>query len=173
MIKRLALLSAIGFAALAGSAAASLAQGLVPCAREGGYCNPPYPTTVIYGARGRTTAQEVGRGIPCNNYAFGDPAPGTVKQCWYVARRPGPGFGPGPGYPPRPGYGSGYPDGGYNWRPCASEGGYCSFSGTRRVRYGANGRFLERVARNGILCGNPTFGGDPSKGDTKACYVRD
>lgn len=161
MIKHYALATAGGFVAMLVAIPSAFAQDLVPCARENGFCRTPYPTTVVYGVRGATTAQEVGRGIQCSNGAFGDPAPGVVKQCWYVARRPGPGPGPG------------YGDGGFNWRPCASEGQFCSFSGTRSVRYGANGRFVERVARNGILCGNPAFGRDPSKGDTKSCYVRD
>ena len=81
------------FAALAlvvGTAAAGTdarAQGLVPCAREHGFCRVPYPTEVVYGVRGRRTSIFVrGRGVPCSNDVFGDPAPGVVKRCAFVER---------------------------------------------------------------------------------------
>jgi hypothetical protein len=63
------------------------AQGLVPCAREHGFCRVPYPTRVIYGIPGRSVEIFVREGgIPCSNRAFGDPAPGVVKRCAYIAR---------------------------------------------------------------------------------------
>lgn len=63
------------------------AQGLVPCAREHGFCRVPYPTRVIYGIPGRSVEVFVREGgIPCSNRAFGDPAPGVVKRCAYIAR---------------------------------------------------------------------------------------
>ncbi|WP_230531175.1 hypothetical protein [Microvirga roseola] len=63
------------------------AQRLVPCARENGFCRVPYPTTVVYGVPGRSVEMFVqGRGVPCSNRVFGDPAPGIVKRCSYVAR---------------------------------------------------------------------------------------
>lgn len=36
------------------------ARGLVPCAREGGFCRLPYPTTVVYGVPGKSTSLEIG-----------------------------------------------------------------------------------------------------------------
>ncbi len=63
------------------------AQGLVPCAREHGFCRVPYPTRVIYGVPGSSTALFVrGGGVPCSNRVFGDPAPGIPKRCAFVAR---------------------------------------------------------------------------------------
>jgi hypothetical protein len=63
------------------------AQGLVPCAREQGFCRVPYPTRVIYGTQGRSVEVFVREGgIPCSNRVFGDPAPGRAKRCAYVAR---------------------------------------------------------------------------------------
>lgn len=63
------------------------AQGLVRCADEDDFCHVPYPTLVIYGARGHRTAIFVsGRGVPCSNEVFGDPAPGKDKRCAFVAR---------------------------------------------------------------------------------------
>ncbi len=73
---------------------AAQAQGLVPCAPEHGFCRVPYPTRVIYGVPGRNTEMFVrGRGVPCSNEVFGDPAPGFVKRCAYVERRYGGGYG--------------------------------------------------------------------------------
>jgi len=55
------------------------AQQLRRCANEGGICRLPYPTQVIYGARGRTTARFFDRrAVPCSNRLFGDPAPGRL-----------------------------------------------------------------------------------------------
>ena len=54
---------------------------------------------------------------------------------------------------------------------CASENQSCSFSGTKNVAYGANGKFNYKTATNGIACNNATFG-DPIVGVVKACYVR-
>jgi hypothetical protein len=127
---------------------------LVPCAEENGFCRVPYPTRVFYGAQGRDTSRYVsGRGIPCANEAFGDPAPGVPKSCAYEAR-----------------------DGGWRaeggWRICAGENGFCSFRGAKRVRYGAGGRFVEGVYRNGVDCDNGTFG-DPAPGRQKFCQVLD
>ena len=90
MIGRIAALAGLGLAVSIGAIAPAAAQGTVPCAREGGYCSVPYPTTVIYGFRGATTSREVGPGgIPCNNQVFGDPAPGAGKRCSYIVRERG------------------------------------------------------------------------------------
>jgi hypothetical protein len=65
----------------------SPAQGLVPCAPEGGFCRLPYPTRVIYGVPGGSTARFIRRGgVPCSNEMFGDPAPGIRKHCAFVER---------------------------------------------------------------------------------------
>ena len=55
---------------------------------------------------------------------------------------------------------------------CANESGYCSFSGTADVAYGANGSFNYKYGvTNGINCDNNTFG-DPINGVSKACYYK-
>lgn len=58
----------------------------VPCAREGGLCRVPYPTTVRYGARGRFAEGQVDRAVRCSNDNFGDPINGVVKSCFYYER---------------------------------------------------------------------------------------
>jgi parallel beta-helix repeat protein len=54
------------------------------------------------------------------------------------------------------------------WTRCATEGGVCNFTGTREVRYGANGVFAYRSATGSLACNNLTFG-DPVYGSTKFC----
>ncbi len=56
------------------------------------------------------------------------------------------------------------------WTECAREGGSCSFSGTRRVRYGLDGRYVYRSVTGPIDCSNEVFG-DPYPGADKLCWV--
>lgn len=56
------------------------------------------------------------------------------------------------------------------WSKCADENGQCSFSGTRQVRYGVDGRFTTLTRTNGVTCGNAVFG-DPAYGIVKRCDV--
>ena len=58
------------------------------------------------------------------------------------------------------------------WIFCVNEHGFCSFSGTKEVRYGANGFYRYLVLSNGTDCTNAVFG-DPIKGVFKQCHYRD
>ena len=58
-----------------------------------------------------------------------------------------------------------------NYELCAKEGERCQFTGTRTVRYGANGVWAEQTATNGITCGVAAFGRDPVPNVLKQCYV--
>lgn len=51
---------------------------------------------------------------------------------------------------------------------CATEGATCTFTGTRQVRYGANGIYAYKTATGSIACNNETFG-DPVVGVLKSC----
>jgi hypothetical protein len=54
------------------------------CAHQYYYCRVPGPAIVRYGANGRYHTRDVsGNGIRCNDYNFGDPAPGVYKRCDY------------------------------------------------------------------------------------------
>ena len=59
-----------------------------------------------------------------------------------------------------------------SWSYCASEGGQCNFSGTREVRYGANGNYAYGIFTNGVSCNNGVFG-DPLSGIVKECQYGD
>ncbi|MBI4038005.1 prepilin-type N-terminal cleavage/methylation domain-containing protein [Candidatus Curtissbacteria bacterium] len=56
-----------------------------------------------------------------------------------------------------------------NWITCASEWQFCTFSGTKQVRYGANDSYAYGTYTNGVNCTNSVFG-DPAWGYTKYCY---
>jgi predicted chitinase len=56
---------------------------------------------------------------------------------------------------------------GYSY--CTDENQTCSFSGTRSVAYGANGKFNYKTATGSIACNNGTFG-DPIANTLKSCY---
>ena len=59
------------------------------------------------------------------------------------------------------------------WTVCATEGQQCSFTGTKEVRYGANGIFTPpRVFTSSVACTNGVFG-DPLQGVGKHCEYRD
>ena len=55
------------------------------------------------------------------------------------------------------------------WHRCASQDEVCRFEGQALVRYGAEGRYAFRVARNRIVCDVEEFGGDPAHGVVKQC----
>ena len=56
------------------------------------------------------------------------------------------------------------------WVFCASENGFCAFSGTKDVRYGADSTYTQGVYTDGVACDNATFG-DPLFGVEKHCDV--
>ncbi len=58
---------------------------------------------------------------------------------------------------------------GNNWIECATEGGTCSFSGSRAVRYGTSTRFNVVTGTNSVACSNTVFG-DPAVGELKTCW---
>ncbi len=58
------------------------------------------------------------------------------------------------------------------WTFCANEGDQCSFTGTKEVRYGANGSYSSIIFTNGTPCTNAVFG-DPLYGTVKQCYYQD
>ena len=57
------------------------------------------------------------------------------------------------------------------WTTCANENGFCSFSGTAQVRYGAGSSWNTATFTNGVACNNSVFG-DPNYGVVKSCQVQ-
>lgn len=125
------------------------------CAREGQLCSFTGTRTVRYGANNTWVVRELaasGGGVSCKNSVFGDPLPGTVKTC-QLQDSP--------------------PPTSSTWTFCANEGSRCSFTGTRRVRYGANSKWVTRdvaASNGGVSCTNRVFG-DPAPGVRKRCEL--
>ncbi len=150
--------------------ATASAQRMQKCADEGGTCRLPYPSEVVYGARGQTTSRFFDRrSVTCSNRVFGDPAPGRDKACYIVKRGGGNDYGDNDD----DNYGddNGRPDRG-RWVACARENQFCDFRGRKLVRYGARGQFTQGVFRNGVRCGNDAFDEDPAPRAKKTCYIK-
>ncbi|WP_075793735.1 S8 family peptidase [Massilia putida] len=54
------------------------------------------------------------------------------------------------------------------WTTCATEGGTCTFSGTRDVRYGTATSYVTKTFTGSVACTNAVFG-DPAYGYVKSC----
>ena len=120
------------------------------CANENQTCTFSGAKLVRYGANGTYVQQTATNSISCSNATFGDPVFGVVKHCDYTdAPAPSP-----------------------TWTFCANENQTCTFSGTKLVRYGANGTYVQQTATNSISCNNATFG-DPVFGTVKHCDYTD
>ncbi|MBF0472454.1 MAG: hypothetical protein HQK93_01795 [Nitrospirae bacterium] len=119
------------------------------CADEGGNCSFSGKKNVRYGANNSWVYRTIENGVGCSNSVFGDPIYGVVKAC-YIESKSEPVQA--------------------NWTKCADEGGNCSFSGRKYVRYGANNSWVYRTIENGVGCNNGVFG-DPIYGVVKACYT--
>ena len=120
---------------------------LVPwklCAAEHGRCSFKGAAMVKYGAGERYVIRNKNNGVSCTNQVFGDPAQHVRKNCWYV---------------PIPG------------TACAVEHGHCAFTGTATVRYGSNGKYVDRKATNGLRCTTAMFGRDPAPNRVKSCSL--
>jgi hypothetical protein len=57
---------------------------------------------------------------------------------------------------------------GDGWTKCADENGVCTFAGTRKVRYGANGAYATGEFTDSVGCNNTVFG-DPVPNVVKQC----
>lgn len=58
------------------------------------------------------------------------------------------------------------------WVFCANEGGLCSFTGTRRVRYGYSNELATGTFSEGTVCNDTVFG-NPAFGVGKSCWYED
>jgi hypothetical protein len=115
------------------------------CSAENQTCNFSGTREVRYGANGSYKYKVTSDGVACSTAVFGDPAPGSVKSCYKGLR-------------------------GFTY--CASEGGSCSFSGTKTVAYGAGGKFAFTQRSNNFTCSIAEFGVDPNSGVLKLCYIQ-
>jgi serine protease len=118
------------------------------CSNERENCSFSGTRIIRYGANDHFTYKIASDGVKCTNDVFGDPIRGTAKTCSYSKE---------------------VNDASVSYTHCSAERNNCSFSGTRVVRYGANGRYKYKVATDGVSCSNDVFG-DPTPGTRKACH---
>ncbi|MGC1375649.1 MAG: hypothetical protein WA821_05475 [Anaerolineales bacterium] len=134
------------------------------CANEGGSCTIPdsfNPASARYGANNQYIYKQGFGYVNCTVAAFGsDPIYGTPKTCAFI------------GMPVDGMLGSTADPNGYKYTgftACGTENTYCSFSGTKLVRYGIGAKQNYKVATGGIACTYTALGGDPAQGFYKQC----
>jgi hypothetical protein len=117
------------------------------CAPENGGCAITGTQRVRFGMDGHYNygifSADAGA-IPCTTAAFGgtDPIFGTAKACSFTSAL---------------------------YTACATEGGTCTFSGKRQVRFGRNGQWATLTATGSTPCTSTAFGGDPLPNVAKTC----
>eukprot|EP00340_Litonotus_pictus_P011728 CAMPEP_0170536490 /NCGR_PEP_ID=MMETSP0209-20121228/102175_1 /TAXON_ID=665100 ORGANISM="Litonotus pictus, Strain P1" /NCGR_SAMPLE_ID=MMETSP0209 /ASSEMBLY_ACC=CAM_ASM_000301 /LENGTH=1131 /DNA_ID=CAMNT_0010837859 /DNA_START=122 /DNA_END=3516 /DNA_ORIENTATION=+ len=118
------------------------------CGKENGGCYFMGTTVMKYGHDTRWVYKEVTNGITCSNTVLGhDPAVGIQKSCYYLRNFKK-----------------------ETWVECGTEGQTCSFPGNTVIRYGKNGHYIYREAKNSIDCSIGYWGSDPIVGTFKSCY---
>nr|WP_176936579.1 right-handed parallel beta-helix repeat-containing protein [Massilia sp. PDC64] len=128
------------------------------CAAEGKDCRFSGTREVRFGGKGLYTSKIVTAATPCTTAVFGDPARGLPKTCSYASVTTA-----APAAAPKAAASA--------WTPCAGEGAICQLSGTNRVRYGTEGKYVTKVLTGPVTCSNATFG-DPDHGSLKTCSYR-
>jgi hypothetical protein len=156
------LLQAVGIA-MPSSSPPPVSANWTPCATETQECKFSGTKWVRFGANGIYNYGAFTGGVVCSNAVFGDPINGVIKQCDYADII---GATPTPGPKPIPTPASG------GWTHCANESEQCNFTGTKRVRYGANDVYNYGTFTGGVLCVNANFG-DPINGVFKHCDYAD
>jgi len=141
------------------SAAGAREVDWTECAAEGKDCRFAGTREVRFGGKGVYTSKIVTAATPCTTAAFGDPMRGLAKTCSYASVT-----AVAPAALPKTAGASG-------WTPCAGEGAICQLSGTNRVRYGTEGKYVTKVLTGPVTCSNATFG-DPAHGALKSCSFR-
>ena len=107
--------------------------------------------------------------VVCSNAAFGDPAHGQLKSCSYSSNILATSGTTGTSSTAPTNTTSTTPvatDAG--WTTCAAEGGTCTFSGTRQVRFGVNGYYATKIVTGSVTCTIAVFG-DPAYRMAKTC----
>ncbi len=119
------------------------------CAAEADNCTVSGMKRIRFGRDGKYEYKIVdgsAGAVACNVTTFGgDPIPNTVKACQYSADL---------------------------YTSCAAENATCTFSGTKEVRFGANGQWVTMNATDSVACNAATFGADPLPNVVKSCEYR-
>ena len=123
-------------------------ENWIPCAFEGGFCDFPGEQKVYFGANGQFSSNFYTDGVDCNGSNFVDPISGVAKSCFYEI----------------------VPEDS-EWTQCANESEFCTFTGTKLVRFGAQRAYDFRVVSDGIACDQSEFN-EPIEGVLKRCDIK-
>jgi hypothetical protein len=127
------------------------------CANQYGTCSFSGTRQVRYGANGVYVTKTLTGPVACSNTVFGDPLPGVMgKTCSISSTTAATAT-------PTTTTTAATTTAATTWTACASQYGSCSFSGTRQVRYGANGVYVTKTVTGPVACTNAVFG-DPLPG---------
>ncbi|RYZ99245.1 MAG: hypothetical protein EOP11_19710, partial [Proteobacteria bacterium] len=155
-MKSILLLLLLGVAPTA--QAAEIGTGATWCSNEGGNCSFSGTKVVRYGSGSKYTSKTLSGGAACNTATFGvDPYPNWGKMCFISAEAV-----------PAP---APVVDIGTDATWCANEGGNCSFTGAREVRYGSGTRTITKTLTGGTPCTTAAFGSDPYPNFGKMCFL--
>jgi spore coat protein U-like protein len=135
----------------AGPAPAPAPATWTACANEGGTCSFSGTREVRYGSGTTFVSKTFTGSASCTNAVFGDPTPNVAKSCSYASTTVA---APAPAP--------------VTWTACAGEGGICTVSGTRQVRYGSGSTFVAKTVTGSVACTNAVFG-DPTPNVLKSC----
>jgi hypothetical protein len=57
------------------------------------------------------------------------------------------------------------------WLKCADQSGTCQLTGTNRVRFGRDTRWIEKTLTGNVTCNSTVFEGNPTPNEQKTCEV--
>jgi hypothetical protein len=57
------------------------------------------------------------------------------------------------------------------WLKCADQSGTCQLTGTNRVRFGRDTRWIEKTLTGNVVCNSTVFEGNPTPNEQKTCEV--
>ena len=140
------------------TATSAASANWVWCASEGGTCQFTGTRQVRFGSGTQLATRTASGSVLCDNSVFGDPAFGKSKSCWYAdtaSNNTTPIVTDRAVNVPA--------SAATNWTYCSWEGGTCSFSGSRQVRYGTTTANVTRTVTGPVVCDNTAFG-DPAPG---------
>ena len=115
------------------------------CSDENGTCTFTGTQRVRFGKRGKYEYEIATGSTPCDTNTFPDPIANVPKSCQVSPEL---------------------------YTACSAEGQTCTFTGTKQVRFGANGQWRTLTATGSTPCDATTFG-DPLPNVVKTCEYRD
>jgi YHS domain-containing protein len=153
------------------------------CSNEWQRCNFTGTRVIRFGGEGKYAYLTRTGGADCRYDTLGaDPLPGKTKACYLEDLTPGttppsptPTASPTvkPSTTPSPSPTASAGPVGKTYTFCSNEWQRCNFTGTRVIRFGAEGKYTYLTRTDGVDCRYDLLLPDPLPGKTKACYLED